>query len=545
MRITGIASGMDTETMVNDLMKAERVRLDKIEQEKQLSLWRQEQYNDINKSISQFILDTRKDLFGTSSYSKSPSSLTWVNKATSSDESIFTASSTASAPTGTHTMKVTQIAKGVSVASASAVSATNDSKLSDLGIADGSISFDIDGTNTATIQYKATDTVKDLIDKINSAMGDELVPDLNTPKVPLGIQASFDDANGRLFLSTKGTGLKAQIKVTDDAGKLFTGGTDKFKLGLTEDVAVNGQNAKIDFDGAIGLEYESNNISINGINITLNSTSATDQTIKIDTDVDGIYDKIKGFVDKYNELIGNLNKEISEKRYRDFNPLTKEEKEAMNDDDIKLWEDKAKSGLLRNDQYINKLIQNVRSGLYESVITDDKGTSDTSDDIELSPYSQLFEIGITTGEWKDKGKLVIDETKFKDAIKADASGVMDLLFTPSDEDNSSKSGLVNRMYDHMIDGMKEIINKSGTGDNSELYRSVKSNILIDFVTGGNGRKGAISLIDEEVLAFDTRITREQDRLSSVEARYWSQFSAMEKALSEMQSQSSWLTQQMG
>ncbi|MCT4592707.1 MAG: flagellar filament capping protein FliD [Anaeromicrobium sp.] len=545
MRISGIASGMDTDTMVADLMKAERRKVDKIQQDKQLSVWRQEQYNDINKSISQFILDTRKDLFGTTSYYRTSDTLDWVNKATSSDESIFTANATTSAPTGTHTMKITQLAEGVNVGSTGEVqiggkTAKSENTLSELGIADGKITFEIivDGTTKEVdINYKGSDTIEEFVNKINNAQSSD--------GEPLGIQASFDDANGRLFLATKETGENSQIKVKTggDTGGLLTGASSKFKmeqdlLDWNNGKKAQGQDAIIEFDGAKNLKYSSNTFSVNGIDINLNSKPAntgTEYTIKVDTDVDGVYDKIKGFVDKYNELIGKLNEKIAEKRYRKYDPLTKDQKKAMKENDIKLWEEKAKSGLLRNDKYIESLMQNVRSGLYEPVETDSGN---------LSPYDQLFDIGITTGEWKDKGKLVIDEKRLKDAIRNDGEGVMNLLFSPSDKDNSSKSGIVNRMYDDMIDGMKEIIDKSGTGDNTELYRHVKSTILLDFVKGTDGRRGSVSLIDEEISSFEKRIGREEARLIKVEGRYWAQFTAMEKAISEMQSQSSWLAGQM-
>ncbi|MBF8982957.1 flagellar filament capping protein FliD [Lutibacter sp. B2] len=549
MRISGIASGMDTETMVKDIMKAERVKLDKINQSKQLSVWKQEQYNETNKSIAQFILDTKTELFGTYSYSKTVDSLTWVKKATSSDESVFTATASAKATEGTHNIKVTQLAEGVKVASQSPVKvgATSSTKLSELGIADGSITFKV-GDKTKTIDFKATDptdpssnpddinTVGKLVAAINNASEDG---------ESLGLQANFDDVNGRLFLSTKETGENAKILITNDSENLFVGATNKFKVlkddGLTPIFVdtlteVKGTNAKIDFDGAKNLEYPSNNISVNGINFNLNSISADEITIKVDTDVDGVYDKIKGFVNKYNELIENLNKKTSEKRYRDFKPLTAEEKEAMKEDDIKLWEGKAKSGLLRNDEYIDKLMQTARSGLY--------APSNEGD----GAFDQLFEIGITTGSWKDKGKLVISEdpdTGLKAKIKEDPKAVLDLLFAPSDANDSSKSGIVNRMYDDMVDGMKEMINKSGTGDNSDIYRKVKSSMLIDFVTGGKGRPGSISLLDEAILKFDKSVSREESRLSSVEGRYWKKFSAMEQALSKMNSQSSWLAGQLG
>ena len=62
MRISGLASGMDTESIVESLMRVERMRLDSLNQTKQIALWRQEQYNEINKELANFIIQTRKEL---------------------------------------------------------------------------------------------------------------------------------------------------------------------------------------------------------------------------------------------------------------------------------------------------------------------------------------------------------------------------------------------------------------------------------------------------------------------------------------------------
>ena len=66
MRITGLASGIDTEEMIEKLMQAEKVKVDRVEQDKQIALWRQEMYNDVNKDFVNFILNSRKD-FGLTS----------------------------------------------------------------------------------------------------------------------------------------------------------------------------------------------------------------------------------------------------------------------------------------------------------------------------------------------------------------------------------------------------------------------------------------------------------------------------------------------
>ena len=218
----------------------------------------------------------------------------------------------------------------------------------------------------------------------------------------------------------------------------------------------------------------------------------------------------------------------------------------MSESDIKLWEEKAKSGLIRNDSTINNMLTKMRQDIYESV----------------TGAGSIYEFGITTGNWRDNGKLQIDETKLKDALRNDSEKVLNTLFktssTPevtinegdSDADKKAKklliaqrqaeSGAFIRIYDNMTNGIKDIVSKSGPGSESTLLRSIKSNILIDYVT-----KGSKSLLDSDIGEIDKRIDRENQRLITIEQRYWKQFTAMEQAMSQMNSQSSWLSQQFG
>lgn len=659
MRIGGLASGMDTDTMVKQLMDAEKIRLNKYNQQKQTKLWAQDAYNDINKEFANFIIDSKKDL--DIGISGTVSGASWLKKASSSDEDIFKVSTRGGAVEGNHKIRVKQLAKGVNIASNSEV--TND-KFDE----DGTIEFkvDVEGTEkTVTVDYTKDDTPDTLARKINSAV--------NKDGDSLGLKASYDLGAKRFFLSTEKTGEQAQIKVTSDSGNVINGklklnmedrlklssgssvessktfkadetmgdlipdsywdtdgkysftiegkditvlktdklddlkvkindkaitglsaeiitdpDTSEFKLKLKasenidlkiEDEAgflksnlglsgiennLKGQDAIIDFDGAEGIKYSSNQFTINGINIDLKSKPVdTDKeyNISVDTDVDAVYDKIKGFVDKYNELIDKLNKKTSEKVYRDYKPLTDEEKNAMDDKDtVKLWETKAKSGLLRNDEHITKILNTTRSGLYESVYTDYTKDGNDKNDKKLIGYSQISQIGITTGKYQDKGKLQINEDKLKEAIQNDVDGVMDLFFSNSDITESNinsassaeeknnlraqkraETGLISRLYDDITDGMKSIIDKSGTGTNSELYRKVKSNILIDFVT----KSGSKSLLDNDLISIEKQIISENSRLSKKETAYYRKYAAMETAMNKMNSQSSWLASQLG
>jgi len=552
LRISGIASGFDTETMVKDLMKAERLRLDRFSQNKQLIQWRQEKYNSVNKDFANFVIDLRKEmeLVRTTSsgvnISGSASNFSWVKRAVSSNENVLTATATATAMSGTHRITVNNLAEGVNIASRERVmvgtdNATSTTLLKDLnvdfGIGDADIKnltfeINVNGTaRTVDISYNASDTIGSLVQKINTAVSSD------STRTPLGLQASFDNATGRLFLSTKDTGQTAQIKVTADSSGLLTGVANKFKLDqgvnapmLTVGIAKTGIDAEINYNGAIGLKYSTNTFAINGIQINLNASSASEITVKVDTNVDGVVNKIRSFVDKYNELIEKMNNIIGEKTHRDYLPLTKEQKESLSDDEVKLWEEKARSGLLRNDELINRTLNTMRSGLYEKV-----------DGID-GKFNTLVSIGITTSGWRERGRLVIAETKLRSAVMEDVDGVLNLLFkqsTAADSDSRKASGLVTRLFDDVTLGMKSIISKSGTGDSASLFRSVQSNILLDFVTN----MGSISNIDKEIFNVDRMSAREEESLANKEEAYWRRFTAMEKALQQMNSQSAWLAQQ--
>lgn len=623
IRFGGLASGMDTEGMVKQLMQSERIRVDKFTQQKILKQWQQTEYNSMNKLMANFILDSRKKLELTKTTSSGAlvsggiDSVTWAKSAVSSNSSAFDVTASASAPSGVSTIEVLQLAKGASMSSTANVSSTLTAE---------SMGLTFDALNEAKIKINdkeiillKTDDIAAITKKIREA-----VPDLNV---------NFDAGSSRLFISTKSTNSQSIIKFGSDentralmsafnlnttltssgaidniktaaelfgfsgstvinindknitidetdtidtiASKITTAGISasydsgsgafslnspsglKFSqdantmqffngIGFADSTMSQGQDAKIKYNGTDELSYSSNNISINGLNLTLKAKTTGEETIRTDTNVDGAYNKIKEFIDEYNKLIDVFNAKLGEKTYRDFPPLTDEQKKEMSESDIKLWEEKAKSGLIRNDSTINNMLSKMRQDIYESV----------------TGAGSIYEFGITTGNWRDNGKLQIDETKLKDALRNDSEKVLNTLFKTSSvpeqtinaddsdivkaekkalmDQRQAESGAFIRIYDNMTSGIKEIVSKSGPGSESTLLRSVKSNILIDYVT-----KGSKSLLDSDIGEIDKRIDRENQRLITIEQRYWKQFTAMEQAMSQMNSQSSWLSQQFG
>ncbi|MFZ5988615.1 MAG: flagellar filament capping protein FliD, partial [Bacillota bacterium] len=285
-------------------------------------------------------------------------------------------------------------------------------------------------------------------------------------------------------------------------------------------------------DGVSGMKRSSNEFTIDGVTYSLKSVSAETVTIDVKGDVDAVVNNIKGFVAKYNELLDKINTRISEKRDRNYLPLTDEQKEAMKEDDIKNWESKAKAGLLNGDSILSGIVSNMRKALYDKV-----------EGVSIS----LYDIGITTGLYQDKGKLIIDETKLRDALSNNYDAVVQ-LFTKESQYTYSES---------LEDSTKRTTRYNESGLAQRLFDITQDNIRT--TRNSNGQKGALlekagitgdmtefnSLIVDEIEAKDSLINKLLDRMYEKEEWYYQKFTAMERMLSEMNNQSAWLSQQTG
>lgn len=369
-----------------------------------------------------------------------------------------------------------------------------------------------------------------------------------------GVTAFYDATNGRLFVQTTETGIDKAIKLEAISGDRFSEFNAAIKgTGDNVEKSVAGQDAQIIFnegmENQVTLNYSSNNIVLNGVNIELKSEGVS-TNINVSTNIEGIMEKVEKLVNDYNELIDKASKLISEKRYSSYHPLSQEEKKALHEDDVKLWTEKAKSGLLNSDETIQRTLQSIRVDLYKDL--DSKVVINSDGKKVYNGFGNITQIGITTEKYSRGtagGKLQIDKEKLRDAIMEDPEGVMEILFKEGNVDNDGKEiltdsknsskGIFTRVYDNLIDGMKSIIDKSGPGEDADLYRSVKSNILLDFVT----KKSSISDIDKDVLNMNNKIDDLNDMLIRKEDAYYAKFANMEKMLQQMNSQSSWLSQQ--
>jgi flagellar hook-associated protein 2 len=525
MRIGGLASGMDIDSLVVDLMKAERMPLDKLEQKKQYTEWQRDDYREINKMMFDFDSLIFDDLILNDTYSQktvtvsNPSAVSIKNVNSTTDlsgsiavESLATAATMHSKDKITNTVDSTK-------------SFDPSKSLGDqFGITEQTITIKAikqDGTlqnneDDFELTIKATDSLNDVISKINAGSGVSMFYDSHTGR--LSVTANNSGNN------TTGSGNEIELSATNadgSVGDFFT------KLNLEPDnvttaldadgklVGTEGSNAVFTYNG-LKTERSSNTFNINGFEITLKNTTGTDTngnpinaTFSSTADVDAITEKIVKFVDEYNKLIDKINGELNEKRYRDYQPLTDEQKKEMDEKTIELWEEKARSGTLRNDSVLSSALNQMRSDFYSPVSG-------------LSGLDQLAQLGITTTkDYLNGGKLNIDPDKLKEAISKDPNAIYQ-LFTKEGETTAEK-GIARRLRDTLKATMDSIEEKAGkttsTNDTFSIGKTLNS--------------------------MEDQIERFQDRLIQVEDRYWRQFTAMEKAIQQANQQSAYLMQQFG
>lgn len=557
MRIGGLASGMDIDSMVSELMSAQRTRLNTIEQDQQIAEWKQENYQEVNRTIANFIVNT-KTAFGlaqstsTGSISNvSVDNLTWVKSANISDSDLADVTAYAAAEQGSYYVNVTQLATNWSCASSAAISAGDtDDLVTQFGIdASDTINFTIT-TNSGSVTINETD-----LDGVSIS---DIVTDINEANI--GVTAIYDSDLDRFFLQTDNTGEENTVEITDSSvfaggGTFITGAGNKLKLqyldashvahDVADSVSYTGENALLDFGAATGISQSSNSFTINNIRFDLKETG--DASINVNTNVSAVYEKVSQFVTSYNSLMETIGTELTEQRYSDYRPLTDEQRDSLTDTQIDQWEIKAKSGLIKSDTLVTRVFQSVRSGMYQEV------------EDAIGSYDQLVEIGITTQGYSSGsmgGQLAIDEADLREAIETDVDSVLELFFKEPSTDlqiksesqmtseeitqKRSESGLINRLYDNLAAGIKDIVIKAGYGDDAELLRKVNTSILLDFAVD----YGGVSMLDDDIEDYEDRIDDLSDYLTTVEDRYWRQFSAMEQALQQLNQQSAWLTQQL-
>lgn len=346
---------------------------------------------------------------------------------------------------------------------------------------------------------------------------DGLLTAINNNK-DAGVTATYLGSENKFVLSSneKGEGRKitlgADPKDTTDAANLIFGGVSQDGTDGEMSILYNGVQTTI--------TSSSNTFSIDGLDIratnTFNTGSATAEggvSFTASADTEKVTETVKKFIEAYNAMIDEVRTQATTKPDSNYKPLTDDQKNEMNENSIKNWEDKAKEGILYNSSALKDL-DNATQGIFSSMMIN--GVS----------YDDLEKIGISfSDDYTAGGKIVFDEEKFKTAMDSDPEKVSDLF--------TGTHGIVNTIDSTLSTYATRYASKNGNSYGVLIEEAGSEKLSLTLTNNS---------IYKELKDMQETITNLQSQLSTEQDRYISQFTQMERLINQMNSQSSYLSQ---
>ena len=481
IRISGLASGMDTEAMVSDLVKAYKTKGDNYTKNHTREEWKQEAWKDLNKKIKAF----------NSKYIANMQYQNYYNKrsTTVSDSSKASVIASDGAVTGTQTLEVKELAKTAYLTGSKISASSTKATLESLGY-EGSGKISINRGNGEPLEFDVSKDTKisDVVSYLQSA----------------GYNASYDTTNQRFFVSSKESGEANDFNIGGDRAALKA-------LGLSMDdgaVKIDGRDAKIKLNGA-EFTSKTNSFKINGLTITAKGLTSDPVNISTDADYSGVYDSIKSFIKDYNELIKEMDKLYNAPANKGYDPLTEAEKEALSEKEVEKWESKVKEALLRKDSNLASISNAYKSNMLQTYSVNGKSYS-------------LASLGISTGNYfttssEDRNVLHIDG----DADDPESAGNPDRLKAAIAADPEGVTGFFTQLSKNLYQKLDSMSKSSSTRSYGSFFDD-------------KAMSQSLTKAKEKVDSWDKHV-------KEVEDRYYKQFSKMESMLTKLNSQQSYLS----
>lgn len=491
IRITGLNSGLDTESIITELVSAKKVSVDNLKKERTKLSWKVDAWKELNTKIFSLYRNTVDKLRFDNAYVK--------KKSTVSDSGLLTVVSGEKSVNGVQTASVESLAKagyltGGKLKTADGGKVTADTKVTDLGIAAGTSFTITSGGKDTEITIGDDTTMSNLVSQLSAA----------------GVNANFDETQQRLFISAKETGKDNDFTFSGDESVLKT-------LGLTADpgnpdgaVKIDGADAVLYLNGA-KFTSDTNTFQINSTTYTVNAVSDknADGTLKetsITTtdDYDGIYDTIRNFFTEYNKLINEMDKLYNAESSKGYDPLTSEEKEALSESEIEEWENKIKGSLLRRDSSLSTVISAMTTTMMGSVTVNGK-------EMYLSSFG-ISTLGYFNSEENERHAYHIDGDPNDSTVSGNTDVLKSMIASDPETVKSFFTQLSSNLYNSMTTTMARV------QDFKSMYKVYNDQQM-----------------DKELSDYETKISEAEEALAAYEDKWYEKFAAMETALAKLSS----------
>ena len=223
IRLSGMASGLDTDSIVQALVSSYSYKKSKYEKAQTKLGWTQEAWKSLNTKVYSLYSNVSNLRFSTA-YS--------LKKTSVSDSTKASVKAGSSAPNGTQTLKITNTAKAGYLTGEEINASSSSTTLAQLGYTGGDAKINVntkDGTKSITLS--ATSTMSDVEKQLKEA----------------GLNASYDSTYKRFYISAKDTGADNDFTLT---GANTGGATALYKLGIA--VGTSASNPYSQYDSLYG-----------------------------------------------------------------------------------------------------------------------------------------------------------------------------------------------------------------------------------------------------------------------------------------------------
>ena len=384
------------------------------------------------------------------------------------------------------------------------------------------------GDKEMNLEIGKNDRIEDVADSLNATIKNN------------GYTAAYNKYTGQLEITDK-DGQKVQLEMSV---KHPVSGGD-IKLNFKEEYApkisyTRGQDAKfsVEINGeAMEMTRGSNTFSLDGLNVTLKDTFNTAEdiaanngqmteavTFQRSTDSDKIVEAVKSMIADYNEMMAEIRGQYatlpyqSNGSFKDYEPLTDEEKASMSESAIQKYEEKAKQGLLFNDSNL--------SALYNRML------NVFSPGGEDEALLRQMGISVSFSATDNSSSITLDEGKLRDMLDSDPDAVADLFTRSASAGNASSDGLMQSMKTQL-----------------DRYAGTTGAVKGILVQQAGTPLSSLTLMNNtwqnQIDSIYTDIEKWQDKLTAQVDKYTSMFSKLETLIYQMNSQSSTLAGMMG
>lgn len=275
---------------------------------------------------------------------------------------------------------------------------------------------------------------------------------------------------------------------------------------------INAQDAEILIDGA-KFTSMTNTFNVNGLTLTAQEVTDKEITMTTSTDADGIYSMIKNFFSEYNKLINEMDSLYNAESSKGYEPLLSEEKDALSDSEVEEWEKKIKDSLLRRDSTLSSVSFSMASVLLQGVEINGKK-------MYLSDFG-INTLGYFKAAENERNAYHIDGDPDDSATKANEDVLKSMIASDPETVMSFFTKLSTNLYD-------------------DLTKKMAGTTLSSAMTVYNDKQMKTEYDD-----YTDKIKKQEEKLNAMMDKWYAKFSAMEVAMSKLESRSSSLASLLG